>query len=129
MSLTKTQLARLIVADVGFSQEKSFEILKALLNNLVVTLAKGENISIRRFGKFYVKYKAARIITHPLTGERQKVGPTKIVKFKCFKSLHEDINFFDIDEISRHNKLILQQLFDIIENSGTHEMEEDILQL
>jgi len=129
MSLTKAKLARLIAADVGFSQEKSLEILKAFLNNLALTLAKGESISIRRFGKFYVNYKAARIITHPLTGEKQKVGPTKIVKFKCFKRLHEEINFFDIDEISKYNKIILQQLYDIIENSETHEMEEDILQL
>ena len=125
MSLTKTQLVRLIAADVGFSQEKTIEILNAFLNILTVTLAKGEKISIRRFGKFFVNYRTARKPTHPLTGKRKKVRPTKIVKFKCFKSLHEEINLFGLEEFNWHNRKILQQLLQIIEKSETHEMDED----
>ena len=125
MSLKKAQLTRLIAADVGFSQEKTTKIIKAFFNILAVTLAKGECISIRRFGKFYVNYKVARKMTHPLTGKKQKVGPTKIIKFKCFKLLHEEINLFGIEEFNRHNRIILQQLYDIIEKSEDLETDED----
>jgi hypothetical protein len=47
------------------------------------------------------------------------VGPKKYIRFRCFKFLREEINDFEFEfeEFKRQNKKILQQLYDLIENS------------
>jgi nucleoid DNA-binding protein len=130
MALTEAKLVRLIAKDTKLSQKKSSEIVKVLISNLIETLAMGDSVSIRRFGKFYLKYRKERIITHPLTHKRILVGPKKTVKFKCFKSLHDEINYKDVEgyntnRFKKENELILQQLYELIEGSGDYEWEEN----
>jgi nucleoid DNA-binding protein len=127
MSLTKAKLIQFIAADTGFSQKKTSEIFAVLLNILTSTLANGDSIPIRGFGKFYVSYHKERKIRHLLTGQIVIVGPKRAVKFKSFKFLREEINDFgfDFDEFKRQNKIILQLLYDLIENSGDYEEKED----
>jgi len=127
MSLTKSRLVKNIASDVGFSQKKTSEILSILLNILSATIANGDNISIRGFGKFYVGDQKERQIRHPLTGKAIKIESKRIVKFKSFKFLCEKINDFEFgfDEFKRQNMIILQQLYDLIENSGDYEEDEE----
>ena len=91
------------------------------------TLANGDSIPIRGFGKFYVSDQKERRIRHSLTGQIIIVGPKRAVKFRSFKFLREEINDlgFDFDEFKRQNKIILQLLYDLIENSGDYEEEEE----
>ncbi len=97
------------------------------MDSLTETLAKGDSVRIRGFGKFYLRYEKERKIRHPSTGQNIIVGPKKAVKFRCFKSLHQEINYFDfyLYEFKRENEIIFQQLYDLIENSGYYEEEED----
>lgn len=124
---TKAKLIQFIASDIGFSQKKTSEIFSVLLDILTATLAKGDNISIRGFGKFYVIDQKERKIRHPLTGQIIKVEPKRTVKFKSFKFLREEINDlgFDFDKFKRQNKIILQQLYDLIENSGDYGEDEE----
>ena len=127
MSLTKTQLIKAIASETGFSQKKTSEIYSVLINILTAKLASGDIISISGFGKFYVRNQTKRKIRHPQTGEVIKIGPKRTVKFKSFKFFRKEINGFelDFDEFKRQNKKILQQLYDLIENSGDYEDEEE----
>jgi nucleoid DNA-binding protein len=127
MPLTKIELIQFIAANTGFSQKKTSEILAVLLNTLTATLASGDSIPIRGFGKFYVSDQKSRNIRHPLTGQIIIVGPKRAVKFKSFKFLRKEINdfVFDFDEFKRQNKMILQLLYDLVENSGDYEEEEE----
>ncbi len=127
MSLTKAKLIQFIAADTGFSQKKTSEILAVLLDILTSTLANGDSIPIRGFGKFYVSDQKERRIRHSLTGQIIIVGPKRAIKFRSFKFLREEINDlgFDFDEFKRQNKIILQLLYDLIENSGDYEEEEE----
>ena len=126
MSLTKAQLVKAIASDTRLSQKKTSVILTVLLDILTSTMAKGDCISIRGFGKFHVKYIRQRKIRHPSTGKIIMVEPRKVARFKYFKSLLQEINFFDydIDKFNRENELILKQLYDLIKNSGDYEEEE-----
>ncbi len=126
MSLTKTQLIKAISSETGFSQKKISEIYAVLLDILTATLANGDIISIRGFGKFYLTDRKARKIRHPSNGQILIVEAKKTISFKCFKFLREEINGFEFDfeEFKRQNKIILQQLYDIIENSRDYEEEE-----
>jgi nucleoid DNA-binding protein len=127
MSLTKANLIQFIAADTGFSQRRTSKIFAVLLDILTATLANGDSIPIRGFGKFYVSYQKERKIRHPLTSQIIIVGPKRTVKFKPFKFLREEINDFGFDfgKFKRQNKIILQQLFDLIENSGDYEEEKE----
>jgi len=127
MSLTKTQLIKNIASDTGLIQKKSREILTVMLDIFIAALAIGDIISIRGFGKFYSINQKERKIRHPLTGQIMTVGPRRTIKFKSFKFLREEINDyeFDFDEFRRQNMIILQQLYDLIENSGDYGEDEE----
>ena len=125
MSLTKSKLIKLIAADTGFSQKQLANIFNVMLDILTETFAKEDRISIRNFGKLYVIHQKARKIRHPATGQLLTVGPKKHVRFRCFKSLDEEINHFDFNAFKEQNSIILQQLYHLVENSGDYEDEED----
>ena len=127
MSLTNAQFIKAIASDIGFSQEQTCEVFEILLNIMASALAKGDNISISGFGKFYIHEQKKRKIKHPLTGKIVTVGPKKTIRFKPFKFFRKEINGieFDFDEFKRQNKKILQQLYALIENSGDYEDEEE----
>jgi integration host factor subunit alpha len=126
MSLTKAQLVKKISSDTGYTQKKSSEILATLLSIITAELAKGESISIRGFGKFYTINQTARKIKHPSTGQLILSNQKKIIKFKYFKSLRKELNDFEfyLEEFERQNKIILRQLFDIIESAEDYVEEE-----
>jgi DNA-binding protein HU-beta len=123
MSLTKTQLIKAIASETRLSQKKASEIYSVLIEILTARLAKGDIISISGFGKFYVSNQTKRKIRHPQTGEVIKIGSKKTVKFKSFKFLRDESNDFgfDFEEFKRQNRIILQQLYDLIENSSDYE--------
>jgi len=123
MSLTKTQLIKAIASETRLSQKKASEIYSVLMDILTARLLKGDIISIRGFGKFYVSNQTERKIRHPQTGEVIKIGPKKSVKFKPFKFSRDESNDFgfDFEEFKRQNRIILQQLYDLIESSSDYE--------
>jgi nucleoid DNA-binding protein len=127
MPLRKTQLAKLIAADTGLSQKTSAEILNILFDILKHALVSGDSVQIRGFGKFYLKYQKERIIRHPSTGESLNIGEKNIAKFRSYKALHKEINYYDfaITKFAKENEVILQQLFDLIEFSGDYEEEQE----
>jgi len=127
MPPTKAQFIKAIASDIGFSQKKIFEAFEILLNIMTTALANGDNISISGFGKFYLHQQKKRKIRHPLTGKILTVGPKKAVKFKSFKFLREESNdlVFDFDEFNRQNRIILEQLYDLVENSDDYEEGEE----
>ena len=126
MPLTKAQLVKKIAIDTGFSQKKSAEILAIFLKIFSTTLAKGENVAIRGFGKFKVVRQKERKVRHPATGKIMIIKARNRVQFKCFKTLKTELNgfVFDIEAFKRENRRILQQLLFLIENSTDYEDDE-----
>ena len=119
--LSKSQLIRLIAADNGIPIKKSYNIVNALLDNIKTSILKEEIVSIRGFGKFYLKDQQKRRFRHPSTGQLMTVAPKKKVQFKCSKSLSAAVNFFDFDEFKRQNQTTIQQICDLVENSKDYE--------
>ena len=119
MSLTKAELVKKISSDTGYTQKKSSEILTVILDIITTTLAKGDSISIRGFGKFHSIKMRPRKIRHPSTGQLILSRKKRIVRFKHFKSLRKEINGieFHLEEFERQNRIILRQLFALIESA------------
>jgi integration host factor subunit alpha len=92
MALTKVQIVETICNQVGFSKNKSSEVVESLLELIKSTLESGEDVLISNFGKLCVKQKDARKGRNPATGDTMMLAPRKVVTFKCSGKLRDRIN-------------------------------------
>jgi nucleoid DNA-binding protein len=57
MSLTTAQIASTLSRELGFSPQKAEETLSAFVSALARALESGEEVRLRRFGRFYLSAK------------------------------------------------------------------------
>lgn len=91
MALTKNKIVEQ-VTELGFSKNKSVEIVENLLEIIKRTLENEEDVLISGFGKFCVKVKNKRRGRNPATGEDLILQNRKVVTFKCSGKLRDYIN-------------------------------------
>jgi integration host factor subunit alpha len=92
MALTKAQIVETIWNQIGFSKNKSSEVVETLLEIIKSGLESGEDVLISNFGKFCVKRKDERKGRNPATGDAMMLAPRKVVTFKCSGKLRDRIN-------------------------------------
>ena len=112
MTLTKTDIIRKVREEVRLknrkkgpqlflfpemdcvllNSKKAAEIVDHLFEILKRTLAGGDDVFIRRFGKFRVRFRWARPGRNPRTGESITIGSRRQVSFKTAPTLKEKIN-------------------------------------
>lgn len=91
MTLTKNDIV-MHVSEMGFSKQRSVDIIENLLVIMKDTLAVGEDVLISRFGKFCIKTKGERKGRNPATGDEMILRDRKVVTFKCSGKLRDRIN-------------------------------------
>jgi len=91
MALTKHDIVRQ-VHEMGYTQEKSAEIIESLLEIIKSSLENGEDVLVSGFGKFAIKEKSPRRGRNPATGEDLLLDARKVVTFKPSGKLRERIN-------------------------------------
>jgi len=69
MPLTKAQFVESIHNQIGFTKNKSSEIVETCLEIIKSTLESGEDVLLSNFGKFCVKNKDERKGRNPATGD------------------------------------------------------------
>jgi DNA-binding protein HU-beta len=62
-----------------------------MINTIVGSLKKGEEVSIAGLGIFSVKTRAARQARNPRTGETLQVPAMKVPKFRAAKALKDAV--------------------------------------
>ncbi len=67
------------------------QVVDEVLNSIVNSLKKGEEVSIAGLGIFSVKQRAARQARNPRTGETVQVKAMKVPKFRAAKALKEAV--------------------------------------
>ena len=92
MALTKAQIVETICNQIGFSKNKSLEVVETLLEIIKSRLESCEDVLISNFGKFCVKQKDERKGRNPATGDAMMLAPRKVVTFKCSGKLRDRIN-------------------------------------
>ena len=92
MALTKIQIVESIHNQIGFTKNRSLEIVETLLEIIKINLASGEDVLVSGFGKFCVKEKNERKGRNPASGEAMMLKPRKVVTFKCSGKLRDRIN-------------------------------------
>ncbi|MCG8471941.1 MAG: integration host factor subunit alpha [Desulfobacterales bacterium] len=91
MTLTKNDIV-MRVSEMGFSKQRSVDIVEQLLAIIKDTLSTGEDVLISRFGKFCIKTKGERKGRNPATGDEMILRDRKVVTFKCSGKLRDKIN-------------------------------------
>jgi integration host factor subunit alpha len=92
MSLTKSRLIDSVMAETGYSRNRSTELVEALLEAMKQALESGDDVLISGFGKFCVRAKEERRGRNPATGEEMIIAPRRVVSFRCSGQLREKIN-------------------------------------
>lgn len=90
--MNKSDLIDSIAELSGLSKKDSEKALNAVLDSVVNSLSKGEEISLANFGSFKVKKRASRKGRNPQTGEEITIPERNVIVFSAGKNLRESIS-------------------------------------
>ena len=89
--MNKAAIAEIIHEKMGGTKVSAEQTVEAILEAMVSTLKKGDEVSIAGLGIFSVKPRAARTARNPKTGEAIQVKATKVPKFRAAKALKDAV--------------------------------------
>jgi DNA-binding protein HU-beta len=89
--MNKSALADLIHAKIGGTKTQSEEVVQLIIDSIVSTLKKGDEVSLAGLGIFSAKSRAARTARNPKTGETVQVAATTVPKFRAAKAFKDAV--------------------------------------
>jgi DNA-binding protein HU-beta len=90
--MNKTDLINAVAESAELSKKDAENAVKAVLQNIEETLAKGEKVQLIGFGNFEVRERSARKGRNPQTGEEMEIAASKQPAFKPGKALKDSVN-------------------------------------
>jgi integration host factor subunit alpha len=93
--MNKSDIIKAVAKTNRCSQKQASRIVNCLIEIIKHTLADGEDISIRGFGRFYLKKRGQRPGWNFATGKALTINPKKIAAFKGSAKLIERLNKTD----------------------------------
>jgi DNA-binding protein HU-beta len=91
ITMNKAGIIEAVHAVLGGTKVQAEQVVETVLNTIVESLKKGEEVSIAGLGIFSVKMRAAREARNPRTGEAIKVAAMKVPKFRAAKALKDAV--------------------------------------
>ena len=93
MAIVKSKLLKKLSESYPNFLKKDLEkFTSIILNEIKLTLKRGERVELRGFGVFSTKIQKARISRNPKTGEKVNTPKKKTIHFKMAKDLFKKIN-------------------------------------
>ena len=89
--MNKAAIVEIVHEKMGGTKVSAEQTVDAILEGIIKTLKKGEDVSIAGLGIFSVKARAARTARNPKTGESIAVPATKVPKFRAAKALKDAV--------------------------------------
>lgn len=89
--MNKQAIVDAVHSVLGTTKVQAEQAVEAVINSVIESLKKGEEVSIAGLGIFSVKQRAAREARNPRTGETIKVPAMKVPKFRAAKALKEAV--------------------------------------
>jgi DNA-binding protein HU-beta len=89
--MNKAALADLIHTKIGGTKSQAEEVVEMVIDSIISTLKKGEEVSLAGLGIFSVKNRAARTARNPKTGETVQVAATNVPKFRPAKAFKDAV--------------------------------------
>ena len=90
--MTKSQLIEALALDQNLPPNTAASIVNTILETMIESLVKGDNIELRGFGSFTVREYETYTGRNPKTGTPISVRPKKLPFFKAGKDLRESID-------------------------------------
>lgn len=91
-TLTRADLAETIYRELGLSQAESSDLVDVVIEEIIGTLATGEEVKLSSFGTFSVRGKKQRIGRNPKTKKEIPITPRKVVGFHASNLLVKQVN-------------------------------------
>ena len=92
-TLTRREIAHAVCSVCpGISRRQAKELIDAALEEIVSTLAFGEDVILRGFGKFAVRQKSERIGRNPKTGVGAQITARGVITFKASGNLKAEVD-------------------------------------
>ncbi len=82
MALTKADMAESLFNELGLNKRESRELVDSYFEELIASLAAGEQIKLSGFGNFELRDKVARPGRNPKTGEEIPITARRVVTFR-----------------------------------------------
>ena len=76
---------------IGGTKAQAEKAVDVMLDGIISTLKKGDEVSIAGLGIFSTKTRAARTARNPRTGEAVNVPAMKVPKFRAAKALKDAV--------------------------------------
>ena len=89
--MNKQGIVEAVHGILGGTKVQAEQVVDTVLETIVKSLKKGEEVSIAGLGIFSVKQRAARTARNPRTGESIKVAAMKVPKFRAAKALKDAV--------------------------------------
>lgn len=89
--MNKASIVDAVHGVLGGTKVQAEQTVDVVINSIVDTLKKGEEVSIAGLGIFSTKLRAARQARNPRTGETVQVPSMKVPKFRAAKALKEAV--------------------------------------
>lgn len=90
--MNKTELIDAVAESADLSKAAAARAVDAVLDGVIDTLSKGEQVTLVGFGTFEVRERAARTGRNPRTGEAIEIKASKAPGFKAGKAFKDALN-------------------------------------
>ena len=89
--MNKAAIADAVHGVLGGTKVQAEQAVETVINSIIESLKKGEEVSVAGLGIFSVKQRAAREARNPRTGEAIQVPAMKVPKFRAAKALKDAV--------------------------------------
>ena len=93
MAIVKSKLLNQLKKSYPNFLKKDLEkVVSIVLNEIKITLKRGDRVELRGFGMFSTNIQKARISRNPKTGEKVNTPEKKTIHFKMSKEMFKKLN-------------------------------------
>ena len=89
--MNKAAIVDAVQQVLGGTKVQAEQAVDKVIESIVHTLKKGEEVSIAGLGIFSAKQRAARTARNPRTGESIQVAAMRVPKFRAAKALKDSV--------------------------------------
>lgn len=89
--MNKQSIVDAVHGKLGGTKVQAEEVVDMMIDSIVSTLKKGEEVSIAGLGIFSTKTRASRQARNPRTGEAITVPAMRVPKFRAAKALKDAV--------------------------------------
>jgi len=89
--MNKASIVDSVHEKLGGTKVQAEEVVDTIINSIVESLKKGDEVSIAGLGIFSAKQRAARTARNPRTGEPIQVPAMRVPKFRAAKALKDAV--------------------------------------